>query len=200
MAATATVRVTPETRDRLNRISAQRGISAGELVDELARKAEDRALLEAMESHYRELHTDPEACRLHRAEIDAWDPTAGDSLTRPEMTLPEAGQGEVWFCDLDPIRGREQAGRRPAVVISVNQLGTGASDLAIVVPLTANNRPSPLYVPLEPPEGGLHDRSYAMPEMVRSISRQRLVERWGNISAANLSEIAHRVHLLTRAG
>ena len=51
-----------------------------------------------------------------------------------------------------------------------------------------------------PPEGGLRDRSHAMPEMVRSISRQRLVERWGNISAANLSEITHCVHLLTRAG
>jgi mRNA interferase MazF len=116
------------------------------------------------------------------------------------MSLPEAGQGEVWFCDLDPIREREQAGRSPAVVISVNQLGTGASDLAIVVPLTRTNRPSSLYVPIDPPEGGLRDRSYAMAEMVRSISRQRLVERWGSISATKLSETAHRVHLLTRVG
>ncbi len=116
------------------------------------------------------------------------------------MSVPDARQGEVWFCDLNPIRGREQAGRRPAVVISVNQLGAGASELAIVVPLTRTDRPSPLYVPLDPPEGGLRDRSYAMPEMVRSISRERLVERWGNISAARLSEIAHRVHLLTRVG
>jgi mRNA interferase MazF len=116
------------------------------------------------------------------------------------MTVPEGRQGEVWFCDLDPIRGREQAGRRPAVVISVDQLGAGASELVIVVPLTRTQRPSPLYVPLDPPDGGLRDQSYAMPEMVRSISRERLVERWGNISAAKLSEIAHRVHLLTRVG
>lgn len=116
------------------------------------------------------------------------------------MTVPEGRQGEVWFCDLDPIRGREQAGRRPAVVISVDQLGAGAGELVIVVPLTRTQRPSPLYVPLDPPEGGLRDRSYAMPEMVRSISRERLVERWGNVSAAKLSEIARRVHLLTRVG
>jgi mRNA interferase MazF len=115
------------------------------------------------------------------------------------MTVPESRQGEVWFCDLNPILGREQAGRRPAIVISVDQLGTGGSELAIVVPLTRTERPSPLYVPIDPPEGGLREVSYAMPEMVRSISRERLVERWGSISAGTLSEITHRVHLLTRA-
>ena len=95
------------------------------------------------------------------------------------MSTPDAGQGEVWFCDLDPVRGHEQAGRRPAVVVSVDQLGLGPSGLAIVVPLTRTERPSPLHVSLDPPEGGVRERSYATPEMVRSISRERLIERWG---------------------
>lgn len=114
------------------------------------------------------------------------------------MTVPESHQGEVWFCDLNPIRGHEQAGSRPAVVISVDQLSAGASELAIVVPLTRTNRPSPLYVAIDPPEGGVRERSYAMPEMVRSISRERLSVRWGTISAQKLATIAHRVHILTR--
>jgi predicted DNA-binding protein len=84
MAATATIRVTPETRDRLNRISAERGLSAGELVDELAAQAEARALLEAMESHYEQLRDDAGAWELHRAEVVAWDATAGDGLTPAE--------------------------------------------------------------------------------------------------------------------
>ena len=116
------------------------------------------------------------------------------------MSLPDARQGEVWFCDLKPIRGHEQAGRRPAVAISVDQLGAGASGLAIVVPLTRTNRPSPLHVVVDPPEGDLRERSYAMPEMVRSISRERLVERWGTIAPGTLAEICRRMHLLTRAG
>lgn len=114
------------------------------------------------------------------------------------MTVPEARQGEVWFCDLDPARGHEQAGSRPAVVLSVDQISAGASELAIVVPLTRTNRPSPLYVAIDPLEGGLRERSFAMPEMVRSISRSRLSMRWGTVSAAILGEVAHRVHLLTR--
>ena len=114
------------------------------------------------------------------------------------MTVPEAHQGEVWFCDLDPTRGHEQAGSRPAVVLSVDQLSAGASELVIVVPLTRTNRPSPIYVRIDPPEGGVREQSFAMPEMVRSISRGRLTVRWGMLSAGILTEIARRVHLLTR--
>src|SRR3954454_9387925 len=109
MAATATIRVTPETRDRLNRIGVARGMSAGELVDELASQAEDQALLEAMESHYDQLKLDPEAWELYRAEVTAWDTTAGDGLSGVWMSVPDAYQGEVWFCDLDPTREHEQA-------------------------------------------------------------------------------------------
>jgi hypothetical protein len=84
MPASATIRVTPETRDRLNRISAERGISAGELVEELTAQAEERAALEAMERHYDELRADPEAWEAHRAEVAMWDAAAGDGLTPTE--------------------------------------------------------------------------------------------------------------------
>jgi hypothetical protein len=39
---------------------------------------------------------------------------------------------------------------------------------------------------------------FAVPEMVRSISRERLVVRWRAVSAGVLTEIARRAHLLTR--
>jgi mRNA interferase MazF len=112
--------------------------------------------------------------------------------------VPQARQGEVWFVDLEPTRGREQAGRRPALVISVDQLGSGPSELAIVVPLTTATRPSPLHVPIEPPEGGVREPSHAMPEMVRSVSRSRLVERWGRVGPQTLETVIARVRLLTR--
>jgi mRNA interferase MazF len=111
----------------------------------------------------------------------------------------EARQGEVWFIDLDPTRGREHAGRRPALVVSVDQLGTGPSELAIVVPLTRTERPNPFYVAIEPPEGGVRDASYAMPEMVRAVSRERLVERWGVVRDATLEQVLQRVRLLVRS-
>jgi hypothetical protein len=81
MAATVTIRVTPETRDLLNRISAQRGLSTGELVEELATQAEDRALLEATAQHYDDLRSDSEAWAEYRSEVSAWDGTSGDGLS-----------------------------------------------------------------------------------------------------------------------
>jgi len=112
--------------------------------------------------------------------------------------VSKARQGEVWFVDLAPTRGREQAGRRPAVTVSVDQLGGGPSELAIVVPLTRTDHGQRLHVPIDPPNGGVRERSYAMPEMVRSVSRDRLVERWGMVDDQTLIEIARRVRLLVR--
>lgn len=112
--------------------------------------------------------------------------------------VPQARQGDVWFADLEPTRGREQAGRRPVLVVSVDQLGSGPSELAIVVPLTTTSRPSPLYVALEPPEGGVREPSHAMPEMVRSLWRGRLVERWGTVGEPTLETVIARLRLLTR--
>lgn len=113
--------------------------------------------------------------------------------------VPDARQREVWFVDLDPLVGREQAGRRPALVVSVDQIGSGPSDLCIVVPLTTTDRPNPLYVEIVPPEGGMRERCWATPEMVRSISRRRLVERWGTVRPSTLKAVVERVRLLTRA-
>lgn len=109
-----------------------------------------------------------------------------------------ARQGEVWFVDLEPTRGREQAGRRPAAAVSVDQLGGGPGELAIMVPLTSTDHLQRLHVPIDPPNGGVRQRCYAMPEMVRSVSRERLVERWGILDDVTLIEIARRVRLLVR--
>jgi mRNA interferase MazF len=84
-------------------------------------------------------------------------------------------------------------------VISVDQLGSGMSQLAISVPLTSRDREQPIHVKIDPPEAGIRSVSYAMPEQVRAISRERLVERWGRVRPDTLEQVIHRVHLLTRA-
>ncbi len=112
--------------------------------------------------------------------------------------MSEALQGEVWFCELEPTRGREQAGRRPVLVVSVDQLSAGPSELAIVVPLTTTPSENPIRPAIESPEGGLRERSWALPDMVRSIDRSHLVERWGRVSSSTLEAVAGRVRLLVR--
>lgn len=114
------------------------------------------------------------------------------------MSVPDAGQGEVWDCELDPVAGHEQAGRRPWLVISVDAIGKGPSGLAIVVPISRStyNR---LDVRIEPPEGGLVAVSHALPYQVRTISRTRLAKRRGRVAEVTLTEAIARVRLLIKS-
>jgi len=56
-------------------------------------------------------------------------------------------QGDIIKLDFNPQSGREQAGYRPAVVIS-NDFFNIKAKLAIVCPITNTTRPFPLHIPL----------------------------------------------------
>jgi mRNA interferase MazF len=58
--------------------------------------------------------------------------------------------GDLIWTDFDPTKGREQAGRRPALVISAMEF-TVNTGLAVVCPITSRVRPFPTSVVL--PEG-----------------------------------------------
>src|ERR1700733_11020901 len=59
--------------------------------------------------------------------------------------IPEAG--DIIFIDFDPQIGREQAKRRPALVLT-DQRYNRASGLAIVCPLTSKRKPYPFALPV----------------------------------------------------
>jgi predicted DNA-binding protein len=65
---TTTIRVPSETRDRLNALARERGTPAGEVVAELVRQADDRALLTDAEESWKRLAADPQALASYRAE------------------------------------------------------------------------------------------------------------------------------------
>jgi mRNA interferase MazF len=114
------------------------------------------------------------------------------------MASTAARQGDVWTATLDPVVGHEQGGTRPVLIVSVDHIGTGPGEICIAVPLTRTERGTPLHVRIEPPEGGLDDPSFALPEMVRSISRGRLTHRRGFVRDSTLTQVLDRVHLVTR--
>jgi hypothetical protein len=80
MRASTTIRVRPTTRDRLARIGKQRGISTADLLDDLARRAEDEDLVAGLNEDFVKLRRDPEAWREHLAETALWDQTSSDRL------------------------------------------------------------------------------------------------------------------------
>lgn len=70
---TTTIRVPAETRDRLNALARRRGTPAGEIVAELVREADDRALLADAEDSWMRLSQDPQALAAYRAETGELD-------------------------------------------------------------------------------------------------------------------------------
>ncbi len=109
---------------------------------------------------------------------------------------PPLVRGDVWDADFYPVRGREQAGRRPAVVLSADIMNRGPSELIYAVPVTSRERRVRSHVRVEPPEGGLTVPSFVMCEQLRVFAVQRLLRRRGAISAQTLDEIAYRLRIL----
>lgn len=112
------------------------------------------------------------------------------------MTSP--GRGEVWLADLNLTRGHEQAGRRPVLVVSEDLFNRGPAGLAIVLPMTSVIRPVPTHVPIDPPEGGVRNRSAILCEGVRSVSVERLIDRWGAVRPSTMAAVEDRLRILLR--
>ena len=80
MAATATVRVDPEVRDRINELAAARGMKASQLLGQLVRAAAEDQLLADMNADFDALGRDREARAAYEEELREWDATLLDGL------------------------------------------------------------------------------------------------------------------------
>ena len=107
-----------------------------------------------------------------------------------------ARRGEVWLVDFGEPVGREQSGRRPAVVVSADPLNESRAGIVIVVPTTTTPRGLPSHIELDPGTSGLDEVSYAKCEDVKSIADQRLIARLGAVPDAALFGISRSLRFL----
>jgi len=110
--------------------------------------------------------------------------------------MVQPARGEIWTVDLSPTLGREQRGTRPALVISVDVFNAGPAELAVVLPLTSKEKEIPFHVEILPPEGGVSQPNYIKCEDIRSISKERLRDRWGAINVETLRLVEDRLRIL----
>lgn len=95
--------------------------------------------------------------------------------------------GDVVWARPEVAVGREQAGRRPAMVVAGADYLETVDTLAVVVPITTVDRGWPNHVEVIGADLGC--RSWAMTEQVRTISRERLVGRAGRADPATLAAV-----------
>jgi len=99
--------------------------------------------------------------------------------------LPDTG--DLIWTDFDPTKGREQAGRRPALVVSPAAF-TENTGLAIVCPITSRVRPFPTSVVLP---SGLPIAGEILTSHIRSIDTQAGPIRYAGLAVPD--EIARLV-------
>ena len=95
-------------------------------------------------------------------------------------------QGEIWQANLNPYKGSEQGGFRPVVILSGNLLNRHLP-VVITVPLTTKIKKYKGNPVLKPSKiNGLSNESELLVFHIRSVSKDRLVKKIGNIDTEEL--------------
>jgi len=105
-------------------------------------------------------------------------------------------RGDLWLVELGAGRAGEPGKNRPAIVVSVDELSTGApGELVVVVPLSSSVAPSALRVEIEP-AAGIERSSRAVCRAVRAVVCSRLVRRIGGVTPANMEQVEAALALI----
>jgi mRNA interferase MazF len=111
-------------------------------------------------------------------------------------------RGEIYWVEFDPVKGSEQGGLRPALVVQ-NDVGNRFSPTTVVVAITRAipPKPYPFIVVIEPAESGLPQRSAVNCAQIATIQQagaasrlrpvpgEATVRSIGQLSAAKMVEV-----------
>lgn len=100
-------------------------------------------------------------------------------------------RGAVYLVDLDPTRGREIRKTRPCVVVSPDELNHFLRTF-IVAPMTTGGQPYPWRVPCR----FRNKKGAVVLDQLRTVDRERLVQRLGVLSATTMANVFARLEEL----
>ena len=107
-------------------------------------------------------------------------------------------RGQIYFAALDPIQGREQAGRRPVLVISSNAINRQPLVIAVIVGTDAANiqRDYPTNIRVTAAESGLARDTVFLAFQIRSLDHSRFTgPAVGCLSPARMAEAGNALRL-----
>jgi mRNA interferase MazF len=96
-------------------------------------------------------------------------------------------RGELRWADLDPTRGREQAGLRPVLILS-HDVFNERSGTVIAMALTSQQQRAGFPLTLELSSPKLKKPSWLKISQVRTLSVERIGKRLGRVSAEELNQ------------
>ena len=97
-------------------------------------------------------------------------------------------RGEVWWAELDPVRGHEQAGTRPVVVIS-HDVFNERSGTVIALAVTSQSPSASFPLTFELQSSKLPKQSWVKISQIRTLATERLTKRISRISTEEVDQI-----------
>ena len=99
-------------------------------------------------------------------------------------------RGDIFYADLSPVVGSEQGGIRPVLIVQ-NDVGNKFSPTVIAAAITSRRFKAnlPTHIRVGVTESGLMRASIILLEQVRTLDKQRLKEKMGNLDAADMARV-----------
>jgi len=97
-------------------------------------------------------------------------------------------RGEIRWADLNPVRGKEQAGQRPVLILS-HDVFNARSGTVIAVALTSQPQRAGFPLTLELRASGLKQPSWVKISQIRTLSRERIGRRLTSVSPEQLNRV-----------
>ncbi len=97
-------------------------------------------------------------------------------------------RGEIRWADLNPTRGREQAGQRPMLILS-QDVFNDRSGTVIAVALTGHPQRAGFPLTLALQSTGLPKKSWVKISQIRTLAVERIGQRLGKVSPEELAQV-----------
>jgi len=102
-------------------------------------------------------------------------------------------KGEIYLVNFDPTIGHEVKKKRPALILS-NNIHNQYSPLVTIAPLSSNtNKVYPFEIYIPKTMADLHENSKIMIIQLRSIDKQRLINKIGNIEDREITNKINKI-------
>lgn len=108
------------------------------------------------------------------------------------MTQNQIKRGEVYNINLDPVKGSEEGGYRPAVIVQ-NDRGNETSNTTVIIPLSSKEPMIKLlHIPVDK-NSGLYQDSIALVEHIRTIDKSRIGSYITALNKKTMHKIARAI-------
>ena len=104
-------------------------------------------------------------------------------------------RGEIYYADLSPVIGSEQAGVRPVLIVQ-NDIGNKFSPTIIAIAITSKQKVKlPTHIEIEGTKYGLDKDSVILAEQIRTLDKKRLREKVGKVDNETMEKVKKAIEI-----